>query len=126
VVVAHKDLLKDRKPKCLSDMTDLPWVFCPNLPVYRRWAMQSGLDPEKITEHELSTMSMISSAVKAGVGASVMIKAMVEDDIASGSLIMVDQAIRPGLGYHVVTPKGVLTPKVKAFRKWILSQKESG
>ncbi len=124
VVIVHKDLLGDRRPCCMTELTDIPWVFCPNLPVYRTWAVQSGLDPSQIKEHELATMSMVSSAVKAGAGATVMIRAIMEDDIASGKLVVVEQAKRPGLGYHVVTAKGVLPPKVKAFRKWILSQKD--
>lgn len=123
VAVVHRSLLGDRRPTCLSDLTDVPWFFCQSLPVYRAWAMKSGLDPSKIKEHELSTMSMVSAAVKAGAGASVMIKAMVEDDIAAGTLIVIEQSAQPGLGYHVVTAKGVLTPRVNTFRKWLISQR---
>lgn len=123
-VIVHRDLLGDQRPTCLSEMTDVPWVFCSNLPVYRTWAVQSGLDPKKITEHELATMSMVSSAVRSGAGASVMIRAVMEDDIAAGNLVVVEQAVRPGLGYHVVTAAGVLPDKVRTFRKWVLSQRE--
>jgi len=124
VVVAHKDLLAGRRPTCITEMIDIPWIFCPNLPVYRRWATQNGLDTNQITEHALSTMSMISAAVRSGVGASVMIKAMVAPDIASGDLVVIEQAQRPGLGYYVCTRQGVLTPNVKALRKWLISQRE--
>ncbi|MEL6642191.1 MAG: LysR substrate-binding domain-containing protein, partial [Pseudomonadota bacterium] len=125
VVVVHADLLEGRRPCCMTEMTDVPWVFCPNLPVYRRWAEQSGLDFGKVTEHELANMSMISSAVRAGAGASVMIEAMVEDDIATGKLVAIETAVQPGLGYHVVTAAGVLPAKVKTFRKWLLSQSDA-
>ena len=125
VVVVHRDLLGGRRPCCMTELTDVPWVFCPHLPVYRTWAVQSGLDPAKITEHELATMSMVSSAVKSGAAASVMIRAMMEDDIASGKLAVIEQVTQPGLGYHVVTGKGVLAPKVKTFRKWLMTQREA-
>lgn len=122
VAVVHRKLLGDRRPECLSELIDMPWFFCQNLPVYRAWAVQSGLDTRNIKEHELATMSMVSAAVKAGAGASVMIKAMVEDEIADGTLIVIEQAVQSGLGYHVLTAKGVLTPRVKTFRKWLVSQ----
>lgn len=122
VVVLHRDLLKGRTPSGIADLVDVPWLFCPSLPVYRTWAIQSGLDPNRITEHQFPTMSLVSTAVRAGVGASVMIRAMVEDDIASGRLIVVGQSFVPGLGYYVLTPKGVLPANVKTVRKWLLSQ----
>ncbi len=125
VAIAHRDLLNGRERCCLSDLTDVPWLFTPSFPVYRTWAEESGLDFTKVNAHEVATMSMVSSAVKSGAGASVMIRAMVEDEIAAGNLIIVEQAIRPGLGYFVVTAQGVLPPKVKAFRKWLLTQKDT-
>jgi len=123
--VVHPDLLGGRKPKCLSELTDVPWLFCPHLPVYRAWAEQSGLDMARVTERSLASMSMITAAVRAGAGASVVIKAVVEAEIADGKLYMVEQAHQPGLGYYVVTSDSALSDKVKTFRKWLLSQRET-
>lgn len=125
VVVAHRKLLGDRTPKCMTELADLTWFFCPNLPVYRTWAEESGLDFTKVVMHELSSMSMISAAVRSGAGASVMIRAMVENDIAQGDLVVVEQTTRPGIGYYVVTQDGVLHARVKTLCKWLLSQAEA-
>jgi len=124
VAVAHKDLIGGRTVCCLSDVTDVPWFFSNGLPVYRTWAIEAGLDPAQIVQHELPTMSMITAAVRSGAGASVMIEALMKDDIASGELIVFGQQPSDGLGYYVVTAKGVLQPKVKTFRKWLLSQRD--
>ena len=124
VVVVHRSLLGGRTPTCMTELTDLPWFFCPTLPVYRTWAEESGLDFNTLKMHELSSMSMITAAVRSGAGASVMIRAMVEEDIAAGTLVVVEQTTRPGLGYHVVTQDTVLQPRVKTLRKWLLSQKD--
>ena len=123
VAVIRRDLLGNRQPKCLSELTDVTWFFCDNLPVYRSWAVECGLDPSAIREHGLATMSMVTAAVKGGAGAAVMIEALVADEIASGALVVIEHAAQPGLGYHVVTGKGVLTPRVKTFRKWLISQR---
>ena len=122
VVAVHRDLLRGRIPEGIEDLHDVPWLFCPSLPVYRAWAINSGLDPDRIKEHQFPSMNMVSTAVRAGVGASVMIKAMVADDIAEGRLIVVGPSFTPGLGYYVVTPKGVMPPKVKTLRRWLLNQ----
>jgi LysR family glycine cleavage system transcriptional activator len=92
--------------------------------VYRTWAVQNGLDPERITEREFPTMSLVSTAVRSGIGASVLVRAMVEDDIKAGKLVIFGQTCDPELGYWVVTPKGVLRPKVKTVQKWFLSLAE--
>ncbi len=124
VVVATPDLLGNRRVDTLADLQDLTWLFSPTLPVYKRWASENGLDVDVCTIREVSSMSMITSAVRAGGGISVVIRAMVEDDIASGRLVVVQEgAAAPNLGYYVVSQDGAETTKVKTFRKWLLSQK---
>jgi LysR family glycine cleavage system transcriptional activator len=81
------------------------------------------LDVDACTIRELTSMSMITSAVRAGGGVSVVIRAMVEDDIASGRLIVVQEgAAQRDLGYYVVSQDGAETEKVKTFRKWLNTQ----
>lgn len=123
VVVAAPELLKGRNACTIADLQDLTWLFSPTLPVYKRWAVENGLDTDTCTIRELTSMSMITSAVRAGGGVSVVIRAMVEGDIASGRLIAVQEAAAPpDLGYYVVSKGGTETEKVKTFRKWLLSQ----
>jgi LysR family glycine cleavage system transcriptional activator len=123
VVVATPDLLGDRKACTIADLQDLTWLFSPTLPVYKRWASENGLDVDTCTIREVSSMSMITSAVRAGGGVSVVIRAMVEDDIASGRLIAVQEGEAPAdLGYYVVSQTGAEPEKIKTFRKWLQSQ----
>lgn len=122
VVVATPDMLGGRKACNISDLQDLTWLFSPHLPVYKRWAGENGLDLETCTIRELSSMSMITSAVRASVGVSVVIRAMVEDDIASGRLLVIQEGVQNDLGYHIVRQPGREAKKVKTFRKWLASQ----
>ena len=122
VVVATPDLLVGREACCISDLQDLTWLFSPHLPVYKRWAGENGLDLENCNIKELSSMSMITSAVRAGGGVSVVIRAMVEKDIAEGRLIVIEEGIQNDLGYYIVTQQGREAEKVRTFRKWLAAQ----
>lgn len=122
VVVATPSLLDGRKACSISDLQDLPWLFSPHLPVYKRWAGQNGLDLENCLIREVGSMSMITSAVRAGGGVAVVIRAMVEDDIAAGRLMAVQEGAQENLGYYIVRHPGPETDKVKKFRKWLKSQ----
>jgi len=123
VVVATPSLLQGRHACTIADVQDLTWLFSPNLPVYKRWAAENGLDIDACTIRDLSSMSMITSAVRAGGGVSVVIRAMVEDDIASGRLIVIQEgSAAPDLGYYIVSQPGADAEKVKIFRKWLQSQ----
>jgi len=122
VVVATPDLLAGRDGCCISDLQDLTWLFSPHLPVYKRWAGENGLDLATCNIRELSSMSMITSAVRAGGGVSVVIRAMVENDIADGRLIVVEEGAQTDLGYYIVTQQGRAPEKVRTFRKWLLSR----
>ena len=122
VVVATPSLLKGRTACSVSDLQDLPWLFIPTFPVYKRWAGQNGLDLAKCTIREVESMNMVISAVRAGGGVSVIIRAMVEDDIAAGRLIAVQEEAHECLGYYTVRLPGPAPDKVKIFQKWLLSR----
>lgn len=124
-VVVHPDLIEGETPTCLTELAHLPWLFTSSAPDYRAWAVQSGLDPSRIVEHDIATMSMIAAAVRSGAGAAVMVHAMVREDIDSGRLVLIEQSAPSKLGYYLVTPKGVLPQKAKTFRKWLLTQREA-
>lgn len=123
-IVVHRDLIEGKVPTRMSELYHLPWLFSSSAPDYRAWALQAGLDSSKIKEHDIATTSMVSAAVRSGAGAAVMIHAMVKDDIASGKLVLVEQSAPSELGYYIVSPKGVMTSKVKTFRKWLLAQRD--
>lgn len=124
-VVAAPALLAGRDVSCLADLQDLTWLFSPNMPVYKRWAHENGLDTSVCTIREVSSMSMITSVVRAGGGVSVVIRAMVEDDIASGRLVVLQEgSAQDVLGYHILRQQGPDPEKVKIFRKWLQSQVE--
>lgn len=123
VVVATPELLAGRSACSIADLCDLTWLFSPHLPVYKRWAGENGLDLEGTNIRDVSSMSMITAAVRAGGGVSVVIRAMVESDIAAGRLVVVQEAENTDLGYYIVTQQGPLPDKVRLFQRWLRTQK---
>lgn len=122
VVVATPDLIGDRKVNCLSDLEDQPWLFETLHGEHRRWAANEGLNLGCCQIKEIATLNMLLSAVRAGGGLSVVSRALIANDIASGALTAVMEVERKDLGYFIVQLPGVETAKAKAFRKWLLSQ----
>ena len=119
IVAAAPSLLGDRKATNISDLQDVPWLFENVHQVHRRWAEENGLDLRCCQIQEFATLSMVMSALRAGVGASVISRALIADDIASGRLIAVQEVPRKGLGYYIVTRPGVQSTKLKTFIKWL-------
>ena len=121
IVVAAPSLLGDRKACTVADLQDFPWLFETVHQVHRRWAEENGLDLRCCQINEFATLSMVMSALRAGVGVSVVSRALVADDLAKGTLIAVQEVPRAGLGYYIVTRPGVHSAKLKTFTKWLKS-----
>lgn len=124
VAVASPELLGNKRPTSIAEMTDITWFFSPSMRIYRHWAERGGLTLDKVQIRELDTMSLIAAAVRAGAGASVMVRAMVEDDITSGRLIAIQELHDTGAAYHIATLPGADSAKLRIFRKWLLVQSD--
>ncbi|MDG1521304.1 MAG: hypothetical protein P8Q57_12960 [Yoonia sp.] len=58
----------------------------------------------------------VVATVRSGAGASVVSRALVQDDLDRGRLIALHQGKRDGLGYYIKTLGGAPSAKVKAFQ----------
>lgn len=121
VVVAAPSLIGSRKPKALADLSDLPWLFETTHRESQLWTHDNGLDPACCQSKTLATLSMVLSATRAGAGVSVQSRALVENDLANGTLRAILEVPQAGLGYYWVTRPGVQSAKLRTFAKWILS-----
>ncbi|MDB4112362.1 LysR family transcriptional regulator [Yoonia sp.] len=118
-VVAAPELVAGRKVTSFADLNGLPWLFETVHQEARRWVMESGLDLDQSPINEVATFGMVMSAVRSGKCLSVVSSALVADEIKSGKLVTLMQLQPEGLGYFVVHPKGVLSPRAKILKAWL-------
>lgn len=70
--------------------------------------------------------SIAYNAAIEGIGVAIAQRVLVLDDLRSGKLIAPFPAIVPsGESYYFVTPRGRTSPKVKAFRDWLVGVAQS-
>ena len=121
LVVAHPDLVCDRKVDCLSDVVDLPWVMESHMMERKALVEREGVDFDKVKLTLLNTNALVLSAVAAKLGVTVQPKSIVEREITSGELVKICALNQENLGYYLVTlpdrqPKGL-----RELMKWLLS-----
>jgi LysR family glycine cleavage system transcriptional activator len=118
-VVAAPSLIAGRKINTFADLNGLPWLFAAVHHEARRWITESGLDLEKSPMNEVPTFGMVMAAVRAGKNLTVASSTLVADDIHAGKLVALMQHRPEGLGYFIVHPKGVLSPRAKILKAWL-------
>jgi LysR family glycine cleavage system transcriptional activator len=118
-VVATPSLIAGRDVRSFADLAGLPWIFETAHQEARRWVMESGLDFDQTPINEVATLGMVMAAVRSGQRLTVAASTMVADDIASGKLVSLLHHHPEGLGYYIVHPKGVLSPRAKTLKAWL-------
>ena len=96
------------------------WFFSTATSEQRLWGAAIGVDFEQEKVRELPSNALVLGALRAGLGLGVQTYTLVEPDLASGALVALHEGDDSrGLGYHIVTRPGVLSPGAKAFRAWL-------
>jgi LysR family glycine cleavage system transcriptional activator len=120
-VVAHSDLIKGRKVRCLPDVIDLPWVMEGNMLERRSIVEREGIDFEKIDLTLLNTNGLVLSAVASGLGVTVQPKSLVERQVKVGELAKICEVSQQDLGYYIVVQPNRNPIGLRAFQRWLLS-----
>jgi len=95
------------------------WFFSGAAREQKVWGEAIGVDFSAEAVRELPSNSLVLQAVRAGLGLAVQSRALVEPDLAAGTLAALHEGDPRGLGYHIVTRPGVLSPGARAFRAWL-------
>jgi LysR family glycine cleavage system transcriptional activator len=120
-VVAHSDLIKGRKVRCLPDVIDLPWVMEGNMLERRSIVEREGIDFEKVDLTLLNTNGLVLSAVASGLGVTVQPKSLVERQVKVGELAKICEVSQQDLGYYIVVQPNRNPIGLRAFQRWLLS-----
>ncbi len=122
VVVATPELLQDRKAETIEDLSDLPWIFEVTYREEKHWAINNGLDLDTFDVKELPSYNLILSAIRSGAAVSVVKRVLVDEDIKSGRLKVVQQEKHDETGYYIIERPTGLSPDAKTLKRWLLSQ----
>lgn len=107
-----------------ADLLKLPMVDADD-PWFWTWFEQAGVSDYSIDKRPISRLgsqNLEAAAAIAGRGVAMLTPAFYADDIAAGRLIQpFDILASDGHGYYLVYPEGRRnSPKIKAFREWLL------
>ncbi len=120
VIVAAPDLVAGRWTGDARELLDLPWLQELGSAEVERWLAGQGL--EQPTPAHITNLPgyMVLAALRDGQGVAATARAFVEDDLASGRLIVLYEGVREtATGYHLVWRPGIQRPALKAFIAWI-------
>ncbi|WP_439372845.1 transcriptional regulator GcvA [Bradyrhizobium sp. PMVTL-01] len=126
--VCSPSLLRGEKPlRRPEDLRNHPLLHTSNANSddWRLWLTAAGL-PANIAQHPGITFDMIFMTIQAaidGIGVAMGRTSYVQDDIAKGRLVVPFKIALPAdAGFYLVAPDGRReTPKLTAFRQWLVA-----
>ena len=130
--VCSPQLLKGSKPlKCPEDLRDHVLLHTSNFNSddWRLWLTAAGL-PTNLSRMPGVTFDLVFMTVQAaidGVGVAMGRTSYVQDDIAKGRLVVpFDITLPVDAGFYLVSPEATAdSPKLSAFRNWLLETVKS-
>src|SRR5215471_18221648 len=130
--VCSPSLLRGNKPlRQPEDLRGHPLLHTSNANSddWRLWLTAAGL-PADLSRQPGITFDLILMTVQAaidGIGVAMGRTSYVQDDIAKGRLVVpFDITLPPDAGFYLVSPEGAAeSPKLKAFRQWLLASAKS-
>jgi LysR family glycine cleavage system transcriptional activator len=121
VMVAAPALLEGRPPAEV-DPAALPWVLGADWPEQENWMRSHGLDRARLAATTVPDETLAMAAARQGLGVTVESLALVENDLRTGTLVLLADWQEALPAFFVVTPDGPLRRPARAFHSWLLRQ----
>jgi LysR family glycine cleavage system transcriptional activator len=118
-IVAAPNLLQDHSDLSPAGLSAMPWVIEEDWPEALSWLRSFGLRPDAMNISYIPTEELALSAARQGYGLHVEAAALVEQDVANGSLRVVGSIKDDSLAYYLVSRPGPKRPELKTFIKWL-------
>ena len=119
VIVGAPALLNGRKNLTTAELSAMPWVIEQDWPEALTWLRRFGLQPDAMTIAYIPTEELALSAARQGYGLHVEAAALLEQDVARGTLEIVGTIKDDSLAYYMVSRPGPKRPELKIFMKWL-------
>jgi LysR family glycine cleavage system transcriptional activator len=128
--VASPALLAGRRRWTPRDLATLPLLQQSTRPeAWRQWFDAMGVAaPQALQGPRYELFSMLAVAASHGMGAALVPRMLVEDELRRGELAVVcERPLRGQRGYYFVTPDSDdERPAVGKLRQWLLAQSAAG
>jgi LysR family glycine cleavage system transcriptional activator len=119
VILAAPTLLRGRGPIDRAAMADMPWIVEQDWPEGLALLRGLGLDPDALPITVMPNEDLALSAARAGYGLHIEAAALVEPDVDSGRLVIVDHVGADRLAYFMVARPGPPRPALRVFMDWL-------
>ncbi len=124
VAVAAPLILGPRAADDLIEIQKMPLLHLQTRPnAWNRWFAQQGLDIDDLTGIQFDQFATMIQAVVSGLGAAIVPKYLVENELMQGKLVGLGGSATSVIGsYFLVWPeRSAHHPPVLAFQEWIQS-----
>ena len=126
VVVAPPALIAGRRIGEPALLADLPWMQETGTNEVSSWLARSGIGPGRRVRITHLPGNLMLDALRRGEPAVAAVsRAFVEEELATGRLVVLFEEHEPGAGYHIVTRPGVHRPPLRAFLSWLRRTREA-
>jgi LysR family glycine cleavage system transcriptional activator len=130
IAVASPSLIAPRKQCKPADVAKLPLLHISTRPhAWRQWFDALGLDvAQDMAGQRMELFSMLIEAAINGLGAALIPRFFVEDELASGRLLaLTKHELASDRAYHLIYPPHQAdNPALIAFRDWIAAEGLAG
>jgi LysR family glycine cleavage system transcriptional activator len=104
------------------DLGTLPWVLTQDWPEQENWMRSIGIDTAGCLMTEFPNEELALAAARQGLGVIVESLALLEDDLKTGRLVLVQDNQDALPGYFIITQAGPQRPAVRRFLAWLAAQ----
>ncbi len=118
-VGAAPSYLKEHPEVLEGDYRSTLWFFDENHQEPMFWAKTAGFISDETRIQLLPTAGSLRSAVTGGAGIAVLFTALLDEELESGKLQVLEKIPQDGLGYYLVTRPGVGSQAQSKFIKWL-------
>lgn len=128
VAVAHPRIAASiKRPADLAAMTLLRnagMSWDPTFPDWPAWLQAAGISPQKALRlREFEEANFLIDAALAGLGAALVWKTLVSEDLAAGRLVaLFDEQPLEGAYHFVCPPERLQEASVVSFRRWLIDE----
>ena len=119
VVVGAPALIEGIADRNIDALAALPWLEELGTSEGTSWLRSYGARAGRTGTSLQMPGNLLLDAARDGQGLAVTVRCFVENDLAAGRLVLLDQSTNDATGYHLVVRPGVHRPPLKAFLKWI-------
>ena len=120
VVASVPALLPHSAPLSVDELSALPWVLTSDWVEQHNWLQSIGLDPTALQVAEFPSEELAIAAARQGMGLVVMDRALLEDDLTIGRMVLAYDREDPLPAYFIATPPGPLRRPAKLFLDWLI------